>query len=62
MAGPACLCAGDLQLGCDQVPRCRLAQSFTRASSNSLCARLSQRLNVEYEPLAEQHQQVCKAL
>src|SRR3984885_750401 len=63
MTGPACVCAGNFQLACDQVPRRRLTQSFTGTFGRGPASRSSeQRLRIHEEALAEQHQQMCEAL
>jgi hypothetical protein len=62
MAGLPCLCTCDLQLGCHEIPRCRLTQSLARARPHTVACRLVQRRGVELQALAEHQQQPTEAL
>jgi hypothetical protein len=62
MARPSRLRAGDLQLRRDEVPRHRLAQSLRRAERCAGVLEFDERNALEFEALAEHHQQVIEPL
>ncbi len=63
MAGLSCLCARDLQLARNQVPRWGLAQSFACGEWHNLITWMpNQRHGLELEALAKHHRQAGEPL
>ena len=56
MAGLPRLCARDLKRGRNEIPRCRLAQSFACGKPRKVALLLGQRHGIELEVLTEDPQ------